>query len=182
MPVAVDEITRKKLILVKQMYQQGVFQATRQGSRVGKVMSVVAFDLAIETVLKAAIGALDTSKLPSETFEGLIQQVDALLSTAGLPPVPDKANIRHIHSLRNDAQHKGKYPGDLEVSDCRTYARDFLEKIVADVWALSFDALSLTDAVRHATVRLHLVEAEAKLSQGDHEAAVKAGNVGLTSA
>lgn len=178
---AVDEITRKKLILVKQLYQQAVYQAARQHSLVGKLMSAVTFDLATETVLKAIVGALDTSKTPSDTFDGLIQQADGVLSAAGYDTVPDKVNIRFVHSVRNDAQHKAKYPTDSVISDCRTYSRDFLQKVVKAVWALSFEGLSLADAIRHVEVKKHLTDAEAKLREGDFEDAIKAANVGLTS-
>lgn len=177
---AVDEITRKKLILVKQLYQQAVYQAARQHSLVGKLMSAVTFDLATETVLKAIVGALDTSKTPSDTFDGLIQQADGVLSAAGYDPVPDKVNIRFVHSVRNDAQHKAKYPSDSVISDCRTYSRDFLQNVVTAVWELSFEGLSLADAIRHVEVKKHLTAAETNLREGDFEGAIKAANVGLT--
>ncbi len=32
------------------------------------------------------------------------------MSASSLGSIPDKANIQHIHSLRNDAQHRAKYP------------------------------------------------------------------------
>ena len=180
MPIPVDPITRKKLILVKQLYQQAVVQSTSQHSVVSRIMSVIVFDLTIETVLKAVVGSLDTSKVPAGKFQGLIQQSDILLAKADCSPVPDKANIQHVHSIRNDAQHKARYPNESDVSDCRTYTRDFLQKIITDVWGLAFDKISLTDIIRHDKVREFLIDAEAALSQGDYPQAVQHAAYGLT--
>jgi len=180
MPIPIDPITHRKLILVKQLYQQAVVQSASQHSFVGRIMSVIGFDLAIETVLKAVVGSLEPSKVPSDAFQGLVQQSDKLLVDGGYNPVPDKANIQYVHSIRNDAQHKAKYPNESDVSDCRTYTRDFLQKIVADVWGLSFERISLTDIVQHQKVKEFLVDAETALSQSDYQEAVQQAAAGLT--
>lgn len=180
MPIRVDPITHKKLILVKQLYQQAVVQSASQHSIVGRIMSVIGFDLAVETVLKAVVGSLEPSKVPSDGFQGLVQQAEALLVKASCNPVPDRANIQYVHSIRNDAQHKAKYPNESDVSDCRTYTRDFLRKIIADVWGLSFEEISLTDIVQHKKVKEFLVNAERALGQGDYQQAVEQAAAGLT--
>lgn len=180
MTITVDAITHKKLILVKQLYQQAVVQSTSLHSITGRIMSVIGFDIAVETVLKAVVSSLDSSKIPPDNFQGLIQQCDDLLPKAGYNPVPDKANIQHVHSIRNDAQHKAKYPNESDVSDCRTYTRDFLQKIISDVWGLSFESVSLTDVIQHVKVKEFLVNAERAKSQDDYQQAVKQAAAGLT--
>lgn len=180
MPITVDAITHKKLTLVKQLYQQAVVQSTSLYSVTGRIMSVIGFDIAVETVLKAVVSSLDSSKTPSDNFQGLIQQCDDLLPKAGYNPVPDKANIQHVHSIRNDAQHKAKYPNESDVSDCRTYTRDFLQKIISDVWGLSFERVSLTDVIQHVKVKEFIVNAEIAKSQGDYQQTVKQAAAGLT--
>lgn len=182
MPASVDPITHKKLVLVKQLYQQAVVQSASQHSIVSRIMSVIEFDLAIETVLKAVVGSLEPSKVPSGDFQGLVKQAEGLLSKEGYKPVPDKANIQRVHSIRNDAQHKAKYPNESDVSDCRTYARDFLQEIIADVWGLSFEEIKLADFVQYEKVKEFLVNAEMALGQGDYQQAVKQAAAGLTMA
>ncbi len=102
------------------------------------------------------------------------------MTAAGHNQVPDKANIQHVHSIRNDTQHKAKYPNESDVSDCRTYTRDFLQKIIAEVWGLSFERISLTDIVQHEGVKEFLVDAETALSKGDYQQAVQHAAAGLT--
>ncbi len=180
MPISVDPITHRKLILVKQLYQQAVVQSASHHSFVSRIMSVIGFDLAVETVLKVVVGSLEPSKVPSDSFQGLVQQSETLMLAAGCNLVPDKANIQYVHLIRNDAQHKAKYPNESDVSDCRTYTRDFLQKIIADVWDSSFEKISLTDIVQHEKVKEFLVSAETALSQGNYQQAVEQAAAGLT--
>ncbi len=180
MPVPIDAITRKKLILVKQLYQQAVIHSASQHSIISRILSVIGFDLTVETVLRAIVGSLDPSRTPADGFQGLVQQCDSLLDNAGCNPIPDKAKIQHIHSIRNDAQHKAKYPNESDVSDCRTYCRDFLQKVIADVWGLDFERIRLADAIQNEKVRQFLTEAETALDQKDYQQAIHHAASGLT--
>ena len=180
MPTSIDSITHKKLILVKQLYQQAVIQSSSKHSMVSRILSVIGFDLAVETVLKAIVGSLTTTKTPADSFQSLVQQTDSLLNSMSLPQIPDKAKIQHVHSLRNDAQHKAKYPNESDVNDSQTYVKDFLQKIITDVWDISFEKISLTDLVQHKQVKDFLVKAEIALSQNDYELAVRQAAFGLT--
>lgn len=179
MPISPDAITRKKLILVKQLYQQAVVQSASQHSIVSRILSVIGFDLTVETLLRAIVSSLAPSKTPADGFQGLIQQCDSLLKERG-NHIPDKTNIRYIHSIRNDAQHKAKYPNESDVNDCRTYCRDFLKKVIDDVWGLDFDGISLTDSIQNERVRQFLTEAETAFDQGDYQQAIHKAAAGLT--
>jgi hypothetical protein len=178
--VVPDVIVRKKLLLVKQLYQHATLQAASLHSMVNRIMAVIGFDLASETALKAVVGALDASKTPPESFQPLVQQADALLAKVGSEPVPDKANILHVHSLRNDAQHKAKYPNESDVHDCRIYTRDFLRKTMANVWGLDFDKFTLVDTIQNAKSRQFLSDAETALAASDNARAVSHAAAGLT--
>jgi len=180
MTISIDPITRKKLIIVRQLYQNAVIQSASHHSVIDRLLSVIGFDLAIETVLRALVGSLDSSKSPADGFQGLIQQCDSLLNGSGNNAVPDKANIQYIHSIRNDAQHKAKYPNESDVSDCRTYARDFLRKIISELWDVDFERISLVDMIQHEKVKQYLVDAENYLLQGNYQEAIHSASTGLT--
>jgi hypothetical protein len=174
MPITLDSITRKQLILVRQLYQRALLQAEVRHSYVDKILALIGFDFTNESVLKAVVCALDDSKSLSNNFPGIIQQADNLLTAAGLPPVPNKRTINHVHALRNDAQHKAKYPNDNDVSDCRTYTRDFLQRIIFNVWGQEFESLTLTDLIQNAEVKKYLTDAAAEFAKGKHlEAIIK---------
>lgn len=179
MAIPLDDIARKKLILVKQLYQQGVVLASHTHTGVRRIISVVVFDVAIEGCLKAIVASLEASKQPSDEFQGLVQQVNSILVQSGLGALPDKPNIQHVHSIRNDAQHKAKYPNDSDVSDCRTYTRDFLRKAASLVWGLDFDRLTLTDMVNDARVKAYLVTAETALANNNYPEAIRQATAGI---
>lgn len=175
-----DPITYKKLILVKQLYQQAIVQSNSKHSIVSRILSVIEFDLAIETLLYAIVRSIDSNENPKEVYDKLIEQVEKLLLNKKLPELPDTANIKRIHSIRNDAQHRAKYPNETDLNDCRTYAKDFMEKVTTDVWNISFEKISLTDLVQNKQVKKFLVEAETALSRSDYQLAAKQAATGLT--
>ncbi|MTJ09149.1 hypothetical protein [Anabaena sp. UHCC 0204] len=180
MTISIDPITHKKLILVKQIYQNAIVQSASSHSTISRIMAVIGFDLAVETILRAIIGSLDAMKSPADGFQALIQQADSLLKKEGYSSIPDKSNIQYLHSIRNDAQHKAKYPNESDVSDCRTYTRDFLRKVNREVWAIDFDTISLTDIIENQEIQKYLVTAELNLKQDNYQEAVRNSSSGLT--
>jgi hypothetical protein len=177
-----DQITLKKLVLIKQLYQRAEIQSFSE-SNVDRIMAVTTFDLAIETALKAVIRSLDHSKTPSDGFESFLQQAESLLSkkSAGaVKEIPDRAHVKSVHSIRNDIQHEAQVPDKSVVSDCRTYTRDFFQKLILDVWGLSFDKISLTDLIHDEKVKKFLVDAEVALDQEDRKKAVEYAAAGLS--
>jgi hypothetical protein len=182
MTIAIDAITHKKLVLVKQLHHQAVVRTHSPSGIVARVIGLICFDLSVETVLKIAVSCLDPSKTPADSFQGLIQQCETLMTASSLGYIPDKANIQHIHSLRNDAQHKAKYPNDSDINDCRTYCSDFHNKFLTQLWGISIDAISLTGLIQHADVKNYLVKAESNLLQGKYLESVENASAGLTMA
>jgi hypothetical protein len=182
MPIAIDAITHKKLVLVKQLYHQAVIHTRSPSGIVARIIGLICFDLSIETALKIAVSCLDSSKTPADSFQSLIQQCETLMTASSLGYIPDKANIQHIHSLRNDAQHKAKYPNDSDINDCRTYCSDFHNKFLTQLWSISIDAISLTDLIQNADVKNYLVNAESNLLQGKYLESVENASAGLTMA
>jgi hypothetical protein len=112
MPIPLDSITRRKLILARQIYQRALLQAQPRHSYVDRILAVIGFDLTNESILKAIVGVLEPKKNADKDFHGVLQQADNCLVTAQLPGVPNKSKIQHVHDLRNDAQHKAKYPNE----------------------------------------------------------------------
>jgi hypothetical protein len=179
MPIIADAITLKRLAIVKQLYQRALVESSSLHSNSRKIMAVIGFDLATETMLKAVASTLEPNKQPSNDFQGLVQQCDLLLAAQQLPVLPDKAKIQNVHTIRNDAQHKARYPNDVDVSDCRTYTRDFLHVISMNVWGIQFDRISLADLIQDSDIRKHLLDSEAALSQGDYKRATEEAAYGL---
>lgn len=181
MPVPLDLITQRNLILVKQIYQRAVVQSASHHSDVDRILSLISFDLANETLLKNAITAVDSrARIISEINE-LIKTGDEVFrnATPPIPPVPDAQKIRRVRKIRNAAMHDATYPTTADINDCRTYTRDFLQQLVTNVWGQDFIGIKLTDAIQHAEVKGFLVKAEEHLEKGKPADAVIQAKAGM---
>jgi len=179
MAIVADAITYKKLVLVRQLYDDALIRSHSVHNNVDMIMAVVGFDLAIETTLKAIFSSLETSKALETEFQPLIQKTENLMNDKNLNPLPDKAKIQYIHNIRNDAQHRAKYPNPSDVSDCRTYARDFLQNIIKQVWDFEFDKISLAETIGDDEIKTHLIKAESSLKAKDTKSALKEATIGF---
>jgi hypothetical protein len=155
---------------VKQIYQRALVQSASQHSDVDRILSLISFDLANETLLKNAITAVDSRIKFESKLNDLITKADDVFSKAApiIPPVPDAQKIMRVRNIRNGAMHEAKYPTPSDISDCRTYTRDFLQQVVTNVWGVSFDSLSLIDVIQNQRVKEFLTKAEQELASGDH--------------
>ncbi len=183
MAIKPDPIILKKLALVKQIYQRALVSSTSRQNEVGRILSVIEFDLAVETVLKAIIDALDPRSSPKDekSFPQYVDKAEQLLSNEKLS-LPDKRNIKYVHDIRNYAQHRGQSPSESDVNDCRTYVRDFLHNTTQEVWGLPFEKISLADLIQNAMIKGFLAQAETLLAESSYKEAALAAVMGMTRA
>jgi hypothetical protein len=181
MPVTADVITHKRLVLVKQLYNQALVQAFSQTSTVNRIMAVIGFDLSVETILRTIISALESTYNPKDekSFPQYWKRANDLLASSQLNNLPDERNINLVHTIRNDAQHRAKYPNESDLNDCRTYIRDFLEKTCMEVWGISFDSISLVDLIQHPHIKVFLTKAEAAFAINDYKETIIASVAAL---
>ena len=109
MPRFLDVTTRQKLLVVKQLYQHALVQASRK-TLTAKLFAVIGFDLAVESLLSTVIVSLDSSKSSADNFPGLLQQCEQVLRKEGIGELPDRAHLLQTHAVRNDAQHRVMLP------------------------------------------------------------------------
>jgi hypothetical protein len=178
MPLTLDPIARRKLVLTKQLFQHAVVMSAHHGTT-SRILALVSFDLSAETALRATVSALDPTKTPADGFQALVQQCDDALAKFGVASLPDRANIQHVHGLRNDAQHKAKYPNESDVSDARTYVRDFVQKLISQLWNVDFSALRMTELVQDEKARRFLTQAEEHLEKGETSESTRSAAAGL---
>jgi hypothetical protein len=173
-----DSPSLKRMTLVKQLYQRGLDQS-RSLKTVDKIISVVLFDLAIETALKAVIAALEPGKNPPRDYPQTFSDAESLMTKVNQQSLPYKAEISNVHTVRNGVQHRATTPEDSVVNDCRTYTRDFLHAICNVIWNEPFDAISLASLIQHPEVKLALTDAESYLAQQQYAKAAKSAAAAL---
>lgn len=180
MILTIDPITRKKLFLVKQLYEHALIQSQSVDNSTNRIFSIIGFDLAIETILKTILVAIDTKKYQEYKFHDLVRQVDTLLKESSLQGVPDQNHIIHIHEIRNNAQHKAIFPNENAVNDCRTYCRDFLNTITLLVFGDHFQSINLVDLLQDDEIRQILATASQKVKQKSYSEAVDLASQAMT--
>ena len=173
-----DPITNRKMVIAKQLYQRGIAEPTN-GHPVSRLLAVIEFDLASETIIKAVVSSLGAVRSLSESFPGLIEQCENCLNNNGPGSLSNRNNLLYVHSIRNEAQHRARFPTVTEVSDCRTYTRDFLDSLLKEVWGLDLNSISLADVIQHPKVKQYLVDAELAREDGRFEDAIFNANAGL---
>lgn len=133
-----------------------------------RILSLISFDLANETLIKNAIVAVNSRiKIVSDLNE-LLKVADDVFKKAMplIPPVPDAQKVRRVRKIRNAAMHDATYPTPADISDCRTYTKDFIQQLVLNVWNQDFTSIRLSDLIRHPSVKSYLSQAELKLEEG----------------
>jgi len=173
MNLPINPITHKKLVIVRQLFESASVQASSRYSPVSRIMAVIGFDLAVETILKTIVSSLDTREQPDKAFQGVLQQANDKLQESGFPPLPDEANIRHVHGLRNDAQHKAKYPTDDDVKECQFYVSSFLQKAMLQLWNIEFRNISIAELIQNEKSKEYMLNAEKALIQDDFENTIR---------
>jgi len=151
----IDDVSYKRLVLVKQIFDRSNVQPTH--SYAERILVLIGYDLANETALKAVISSLST-KQPNKdhNFGQIISEAAKILDERGLDTIPYQANLMKVRTLRNSSQHDARNPSDDDLSDARTYTKDFLEKLFQQVWTLNFQTISMRSLVRNDEVRERL--------------------------
>jgi hypothetical protein len=162
-----DVRTLKKLILIKQIYQRALIQSQSTHRIVDRMLAVVGFDFANETTLKTVAVALNPTIQLERPFPKVRTQVESELKKQN-KNLLDTIKIQDVHDVRNATQHQARYPNKIEVSDSRTYTRDFLTQAFTEIWETSFESLSLVDEIQSSSVKNHLLEAEQNLAKEDY--------------
>lgn len=170
----------KKLVLIKQIYKQAYEHSKKKNSYISRIQAVIGFDWANEAIIKAGIQALDPSVAIKEGVNAFLQQCENLLSRNQLGNLTHRNEFRHVHRIRNHAQHDARYPTFDEVQDCRTYTRDFLKSIAEQIWAINWDEISLSQAIIHPEIRTYLQRAEGDFLEGNYLRSVTNASIGLS--
>lgn len=163
---AFDAIVRPKVVLAKSLYAQGAARVQQIAGLPERVLAIIAFDWAIETVLKAAILQLDESKQGRDLSGDLTVKCRQALAAKGVS-LPDEGLIGRVRSVRNAAQHEARVPTEAELAECRIWTLVFLSDFIKLIWDVDFERLSAAELIRHDSVRAILIAGEQRYAAGD---------------
>lgn len=165
----IDDLSYKKLVLVKQIFDRSVNQTSLNYAE--RLLILIGYDLANETALKTVISSLSTKPFKDRNFSDIVKEAESVLSVKGLRPVPDEANIWNVRNRRNSSQHDARNPSDSDLAEAQIYTRDFLEKLCKQVWDLDFHSISMRSLIQNSEVKKLLDVAYAFFEKGDFSSA-----------
>ena len=172
MTLSIGTLTLKKLVLIKQTYNRAQEDSKSSYRYLSRIQAVIGFDWATEAIAKAAIREFDSKVKFKNNLHDLIQQCNSLLQSSNMRTISHTKELLYVRKIRNEAQHEARYPNNDELQDCRTYARDFLQEIVSQVWNVEWDDISMADAIEHPEVKEYIKRAESRFGQDDYKGAV----------
>ena len=154
-----DELTLKRLVLVKRLYLEGVEKAKSQHNYADQMLSVLNLFLAVETLLRAVI--LDVDEQPDTVigttgyangapsvslvrsfdlsnkgviFEQIYNQVVVILRSEGELEKGERLfkweRVKRLQAARNDAQHGAIAPHPDYLPELTQTALDFIECVL----------------------------------------------------
>ena len=180
-PTPTDHAMRS-LTLSRELYEHAVVQASSRYGAFGRTLAVIGFDLAVETALRTAIGALDkgfkVDKKPS--FYDILAAAKEGLNSHGLGDLPNEAAIIYAHKVRNDAQHNGRFPSAEETWTCRSYAHGFLVPFLEQVWGLNFSQTTTVELVQDTVAKEWLLAAVEFARQENYTECVRYANAAVS--
>jgi hypothetical protein len=155
--------------------------------------AVVLFDLAVETAAKAALGAEPLSEHPGEGYlekpgelakpvrgdVGFARMLDDVLAALRIDngdesrTLPGRENIRWLHNLRNEVQHRANEPSARDVERGAVYTSDFLDALLRAFFDSSLVELSRASLVRDEVVREEIERAEGLAAKEDFNGAME---------
>jgi len=169
----VEQITKRKLIMVKQIFNEVLFHSERKSNSASRILAMIGFDLALETILKTVYSAFEDKNKPKENFPALVDQTERILNRESIGLIPKRKEIFNVHEIRNDAQHKARYPTSNEIDEVRIYIRDFLNELISQVWNISFFELSFVDFIKNDEIRSLLTDSEQEFRNNKYVECVK---------
>jgi hypothetical protein len=155
-----DEVTIKRLVLVKRLYLEGVEKASHRHNYSDQMLAVINLFLAVETLMGSVVLAADEQpekavgtkgyvggppnlELVSRfkmgdyhKFEQLYNQVVAILRSCGSGILGQDERLfnwgalERLQKARNDAQHGAKAPHPSDLPELTAIAREFIERVI----------------------------------------------------
>lgn len=72
-----------------------------------------------------------------------------------------------MHSIRNDAQHKAKYPNLSDLEESEIYTNDFCNELILNTFGLTFSELSTLDWIVDPNIKLLLNQSIDYINSGN---------------
>ncbi|MBR4620662.1 MAG: hypothetical protein IKO46_06735 [Salinivirgaceae bacterium] len=157
-----DELTTKRLAVIKQLYLHGVDQSYEAEPMNG--FSILSFHDSVEMFMKLCAEVKDVK---------IDRNVKFVEYFTKLPDMLCEATMTNLNSKRVNLKHYGSLPSQLDIEISRANVADFFEQNTPLFFNVNFNDISLISLISYKEVRDYLVEAQDALSKNDFEISIQ---------
>ena len=153
-----DELTTKRLAVIKQLYLHGVEQSYEIEPMNG--FSILSFHDSVEMFMKLCA---------EERGIKIGRDVNFGDYYSKLPDLHCNATMTNLNSKRVNLKHYGTLPSKLDIEISRANVTDFFEQNTPIFFKVQFDEISLVSLVKYSSVRDYLNKSMSDLSSNNYE-------------
>ena len=148
-----QEVTTRRLVLIKYLYKTGVEQSKQVESFAG--FSILSFHDSVEMLL-----VLIAEKKRKKKQEHFLDYWNVIKD------LPYKEAMENLNNVRKMLKHYGIFPSKDEIDRCRIDAKVFLADCFKSFFGFEFDDLSLSSLIAFNSVKEDIDRAELLMKEG----------------
>lgn len=153
-----DELTTKRLAVIKQLYLHGVEQSYEVEPMNG--FSILSFHDSVEMFMKLCAEEREIKIGRDVNFGDYFSK---------LPDLHCNATMTNLNSKRVNLKHYGTLPSKLDIEISRANVTDFFEQNTPMFFKVQFDEISLVSLVKYSSVRNYLNKSMSDLSSNNYK-------------
>ena len=153
-----DELTTKRLAVIKQLYLHGVEQSYEVEPMNG--FSILSFHDSVEMFMKLCAEIKGVKIDRSVNFGDYFSKLSDLQCNA---------TMTNLNSKRVNLKHYGTLPSKLDIEISRTNVADFFEQNTPIFFGVQFSEISLVSLIKYSSVRDYLNKSLSDLSSNRYK-------------
>lgn len=161
-----------RLVCAKYMFENGA-QTLDRGIPYASGLAVLAFQDAVELVLRVIAEHIHAQVKENSTFNQILDEIDKV----GAVKLTHRSALNQLNKARVGFKHLGLAPRDEDASKFRRDLEGFFPTAINAFLSIDYESLSLVSLVRHRRTRNWLSKAETCLSEGKYHDSITASAV-----
>jgi len=163
-----DELTTKRLAVIKQLYLHGVEQSYEVEPMNG--FSILSFHDSVEMFMKLCAEQKGVKINKDVNFGDYFVK---------LPNLSGSATMTNLNNKRVSLKHYGSLPSNLDIEVSRANVTDFFEQNTPIFFNVRFDEISLISLISYDSVKEYLEKSQEFLFKGDYVNSVLNSQIGF---
>ena len=168
-----NETLIRRLVLIKKL-QLEAERYIAENTEPSRVIGVILLDCSVEHLL-GTINSIPSKEIKETTnfhqlWETTNERIKELKKEYSLPYI---TQMKHLHKVRNNAQHYGIVPDLSELKEGSHFAREFFRDVSKQLFNIEIENLHLSSLIKNQKVRSRLIEAEKTFENQDLATSMK---------